>query len=261
MELHAFVICAYGESKYLEECIQSLLRQTIKSRILIATSTPNEFINELGRRYRLEVYINRDGRGIADDWNFAYAQADSKYVTLAHQDDIYEPTYVEIMLNQLQKANKPLIFFSDYGEIRQGRKVKVNLLLRVKRILLTPMRARRLRKYRIIKRGVVAFGNAICCPAVTYVKDSLQYPVFEKHFKSNLDWEVWERISEKEGSFEYCSKVLMYHRIHGESETSALIHDRERNREDYEMLCRFWPQRLAKLYLKVYSKGENSNQV
>ena len=122
MELHAFVICAYGESKYLEECIQSLLCQTIKSRILIATSTPNEFINELGRRYRLEVYINRDGRGIADDWNFAYAQADSKYVTLAHQDDIYEPT---------------------------------------------PMRARRLRKYRIIKRGVVAFGNAICCPAVT----------------------------------------------------------------------------------------------
>lgn len=260
MELHAFVICAYGESKYLEECIQSLLRQTIKSRILIATSTPNEFINELGRRYRLEVYINRDGRGIADDWNFAYAQADSKYVTLAHQDDIYEPTYVEIMLNQLQKANKPLIFFSDYGEIRQGRKVKVNLLLRVKRILLTPMRARRLRKYRIIKRGVVAFGNAICCPAVTYVKDSLQYPVFEKHFKSNLDWEVWERISEKEGSFEYCSKVLMYHRIHGESETSALINSRERMVEDYEMLCRFWPVWMVKKYMRVYRKGENSNK-
>ena len=260
MELHAFVICAYGESKYLEECIQSLLRQTIKSRILIATSTPNEFINELGRRYRLEVYINRDGRGIADDRNFAYAQADSKYVTLAHQDDIYEPTYVEIMLNQLQKANKPLIFFSDYGEIRQGRKVKVNLLLRVKRILLTPMRARRLRKYRIIKRGVVAFGNAICCPAVTYVKDSLQYPVFEKHFKSNLDWEVWERISEKEGSFEYCSKVLMYHRIHGESETSALINSRERMVEDYEMLCRFWPVWMVKKYMRVYRKGENSNK-
>lgn len=260
MELHAFVICAYGESKYLEECIQSLLRQTIKSRILIATSTPNEFINELGRRYRLEVYINRDGRGIADDWNFAYAQADSKYVTLAHQDDIYEPTYVEIMLNQLQKANKPLIFFSDYGEIRQGRKVKVNLLLRVKRLLLTPMRARRLRKYRIIKRGVVAFGNAICCPAVTYVKDSLQYPVFEKHFKSNLDWEVWERISEKEGSFEYCSKVLMYHRIHGESETSALINSRERMVEDYEMLCRFWPVWMVKKYMRVYRKGENSNK-
>lgn len=260
MELHAFVICAYGESKYLEECIQSLLCQTIKSRILIATSTPNEFINELGRRYRLEVYINRDGRGIADDWNFAYAQADSKYVTLAHQDDIYEPTYVEIMLNQLQKANKPLIFFSDYGEIRQGRKVKVNLLLRVKRILLTPMRARRLRKYRIIKRGVVAFGNAICCPAVTYVKDSLQYPVFEKHFKSNLDWEVWERISEKEGSCEYCSKVLMYHRIHGESETSALINSRERMVEDYEMLCRFWPVWMVKKYMRVYRKGENSNK-
>ena len=261
MELHTFVICAYGESKYLEACIKSLLKQTVKSRILITTSTPNDFVEKLGKRYHLEVRINREGKGIADDWNFAYAQADSQYVTLAHQDDIYEPAYTETMLRQLQKAKEPLIFFSDYGEIRKERKIKANFLLRIKRILLVPVRFRSMRKYRFAKRGVVAFGNAICCPAVTYVKGNLPCLVFEKHFKSNLDWEVWEKISNCEGSFEYCNEVLMYHRIHGESETSALINSRERVGEDYEMLCRFWPEWMVKWYMKGYGKGIESNRV
>ena len=40
MNDHTFAICAYKESPYLEECIKSLKNQTIKSNILIATSTP-----------------------------------------------------------------------------------------------------------------------------------------------------------------------------------------------------------------------------
>lgn len=260
MELHTFVICAYGASKYLEECICSLLEQTVKSRILIATSTPNELINKLGRQYHLKVCINREGKGIADDWNFAYDQADSKYVTLAHQDDVYEPDYTETMLAHLKNADRPLIFFSNYGEIRQRHKIKANPLLRIKRIMLMPLCNKKMRKYRMIKRGSVALGNPICCPAVTYVKENMQCPVFEKRFKSNLDWEAWERISNKEGSFEYCNKVLMYHRIHEGSETSVLINNRERVREDYEMLRRFWPGWVAKIYMKIYVKGTDSNQ-
>lgn len=261
MEMHTFVICAYRESKYLEECIQSLLNQSFKSRILIATSTPNNFIDELGKRYHLEIRVNREGKCIADDWNFAYRQADSKYVTLAHQDDIYEPDYVKYMSMQLEKSSKPLIFFSNYGEIREGSKVKSNQLLRMKRLMLVPIYFSKLRNRKIVKRGILSFGNPICCPSVTYVKDNMPYPVFEDHFKSNLDWEAWEKASNREGSFEFCSKILMYHRIHGESETSALINDKERNKEDYEMLCRFWPPRIAKICHKVYSKGEDSNKI
>ena len=41
---HTFVICAYKESKYLEDCIKSLKAQEVKSDIKIATSTPNEYI-------------------------------------------------------------------------------------------------------------------------------------------------------------------------------------------------------------------------
>ncbi len=54
---HTFAICAYGESPFLRECIESLLGQTIKTRIIMASSTDNwrrntgsPCISTMGRR-------------------------------------------------------------------------------------------------------------------------------------------------------------------------------------------------------------------
>ena len=41
MKTHTFAICAYKESKYLEECIRSLKKQTVETNIILVTSTPN----------------------------------------------------------------------------------------------------------------------------------------------------------------------------------------------------------------------------
>ena len=55
---HTFVICAYKESPYLEECIQSLMNQRIKSNVIITTSTPNVYIERLAEKYQIPVKIN-----------------------------------------------------------------------------------------------------------------------------------------------------------------------------------------------------------
>ena len=111
---HTFVVCAYKESAYLKECVQSLVQQTVKSKILIATSTPNELIQSVASEYSLPIYVNEGEKGIAGDWNFAMSLADTEYVTLAHQDDVYEPTYAEEVLRAAQKAKKPIIAFTEY---------------------------------------------------------------------------------------------------------------------------------------------------
>ena len=54
---HILVLCAYKESKYLEDCIVSLKNQTLEAPIIISTSTPNEHILGLAeskkKAYRL----------------------------------------------------------------------------------------------------------------------------------------------------------------------------------------------------------------
>ena len=61
---HTFAICAYKESPYLEECILSLKNQTVKSNIIMATSTPNEWIQGLAEKYEIQVKVGLPKTGI-----------------------------------------------------------------------------------------------------------------------------------------------------------------------------------------------------
>lgn len=117
---HTFAICAYKESQYLEECIFSVKRQNIRSHLFIATSTPNDYIQQMAKKHQIPLYIREGKSDIADDWNFAYRQAKTKLVTITHQDDVYCENYLEDVLQAVNAAVNPLIAFGDYGEIRGG---------------------------------------------------------------------------------------------------------------------------------------------
>lgn len=260
-ENHTFVVCAYKKSNYLEEVLLSVINQSVQSNILIATSTPNDYIRNLAKKYQLPLYVNTGEIGIANDWNFAYRQANTPLITICHQDDIYENMYLERVLEYFNKSKHPLICFSDYSEIREGKKMADNSLLKIKRMLLFPLRFRLFWGVKWIRRRSLSLGNAICCPAVTFFEPNLDNPVFEQVFQSNVDWYAWEKISKKKGDFIYIPQLLMCHRIHEESTTSEVIGDSIRTKEDYIMFCKFWPKWIAKRITKVYQKSEKSNEV
>ena len=54
---HTLVLCAYKESEFLEECLMSLLNQTVKADIVISTSTPNDYINGIASKYNIKVFL------------------------------------------------------------------------------------------------------------------------------------------------------------------------------------------------------------
>ena len=259
--MHTFVICAYKESPYLGECIRSLLGQSVKSRILMVTSTPNDSIRRTAEKYNIPLIINEGEGGIVQDWNFAYKQADTPYVTIAHQDDVYFPEYTEQMLGQMKKEKRPLIWFSDYAEIRNGKIVRKNKLLQTKRLMLIPLRFRAFWKSRFIRRRVLSFGCPICCPSVTFARENLPKTVFQVGFRSAEDWQAWERLSKLKGSFIYNKGIFVGHRIHQDSETSHILQDNQRQKEDYTMFCKFWPKWIARILTKAYSESEKSNEL
>lgn len=261
---HAFAVCAYGKSDYLEDCIASLEKQSSSSSIIICTATPSDFLTEIAQRHHLPLLINKGPHGIAEDWNFAYAQADAPLVTLAHQDDVYDPDYLKRILDGLNGVEKPLIAFTDYYELRNGGKViaKDSKILRVKELAMRPLRFVAFQKSRWIRRRILSICNPICCPSVTYVKNNLPSVPFESRFASNVDWQAWERLSRLDGYFCYIHQSLMGHRIHRESTTTKVIGDSNgRSDEDLEMYLQFWPRWIAVLINKLYSSGQDSNKL
>ena len=256
---HTFVICAYQESQYLEECIQSLLSQTVKSTVILATSTPSDFIFNLCDMYSIPVFINKGEKGIAGDWNFALSCADTELITIAHQDDIYEQSYTEEMLKCMNRVKYPVLFSSDYSELRNGGKVRNNRLLQIKKVMRFPMWL--LPGSIAARRLMLSFGDPICCPSVTYVRSMINRHPFCSGLLASLDWQQWEALSKEKGSFAYCNSPLMAHRIHEESETSRVISKYSRTEEDFAMYRKFWPEPVARLLAKLYSASEKSNTI
>lgn len=261
MKNHTFAICAYKESEYLEDCILSLKKQTVESEIILATSTPNDHINFLAEKYNLPLFVNKGESGITQDWNYALSHVSTKYATIAHQDDTYEPDYAQKILKEMEAEKEPLIAFSDYYELRNGKKVFDTKLLKIKRILLAPLKMRRFRNSIFVRRRTLSLGDAICCPSVCFCLENVKRPIFNNKYRSCEDWEAWEIISKRRGAFVYIAEPLMAHRIHEESATTEIIKDNARVMENYEMYCKFWPTWFAKIINRMYTKSEKSNQL
>ena len=102
--LHTFVVLAYKESEYLEECIKSVLNQSYKSNVVIATTTDNKYIRNLAKKYSLEVILGKHTT-IGGDFDFARTCVNSKLITIAHQDDVYDRDYASNIVKYYNKYN------------------------------------------------------------------------------------------------------------------------------------------------------------
>lgn len=260
---HAFCIPAFGEAPFLEKCIESLLAQTARvSSILVCTSTPNERILGAATRFGLEVRTNPAGGGIAPDWNFALTSSDAELVTIAHQDDLFAPNYVSRMLHAFNSHPDAVIAFSDYQEHDPDGPREANLNHRVKRMLTHfAFLGREAIRSPLDKRRLLCLGNPICCPSVVINRARVPDFRFASHFRTNLDWDAWLCLADKPGAFVQVPEPLISKGIHPKSETSVTIADSSREREDRQMLERFWPRPLAAVLMKAYRLSYRGNRV
>lgn len=255
-ENHTFVICAYGESEFLEACIDSLKNQTIKSKLILYTSTPSDSISKLCQKNNIPVFTGIGG-SIGKDWNNALSFVETDYATIAHQDDVYLPTYAEEIMNLFNNNKDGLIAYSAYREWKDGDVIPLNTNLKIKSLMLGTMNI--FKGSNFWRRRVMSVGNPICCPAVTYNLKKLVNFSFNEEMKVSLDWLAWYDISGYKGKFLYTKKELMWHRIHDESETSNMISDNTRTKEDVIMFNKFWPKPIANFIMKFYAKSQETN--
>lgn len=253
---HTFAIPAYKESPHLQDCIDSLKKQAVLSEIILCTSTPSAFLEDIARKNNLQLFINPKAAGIVSDWNFALNMIKTKYATLAHQDDIYHPEYTENIIQLAETKKDALIVFSNYDEILHSgntiliRKNSKNFF--IKNLLL--------KLFSKNKKRLLAFGNPIGCPTVTFHKKNIGDFKFDANFSIDMDWKAWCDLAQKEGSFVWAQKTLVSHRIYPESETSNGLTENRRQREDLEMFKLLWPNYIASLFGKIYTLSYKNNK-
>ncbi len=260
---HAFAIPAYGDSPHLPACIESILGQSLQPvTILLGTSTPSPYLEGIAARYRLRLHLNARRADIATDWNFVMRMCASNFVTVAHQDDVYEPDYTAAMRSLLLQYPHCLLGFCDYREHTNSGPRADNLNLKVKRLLCErAFRGAAAVASRRRKRRLLNLGNPVCCPSVMLNRAALPDFEFSTELKTNLDWDAWLRLADQPGEFVYCRQKLVSKRVHPQSETSETIASRVRQNEDRQMFARMWPAPIGVLLSTIYALGYRSNEV
>jgi len=256
--MHTFVIPVYKQSPYLEQCIQSLLNQTVKSAIILTTSTPTDFSKQVAEKYGFAYFVNENG-GIANDWNFALSKAPTPWATIAHQDDIYEPDFTNELLKSANSGT--LIAFTDYEDLVDGKTRKSNLNSFVKKALLFPFIFKKNTRSTLLKKSILIFGDPICCPSVSFNLDALGNFRFSSEFTVALDWYAWYQLAKKSGAFCFINKKLMKHRIHAESETTLKLSEGKRRQEELQMFKMIWGNKIAHVFSWIYTLGYADNKL
>ncbi len=252
---HTFAICAYKDSPYLEKCIKSIKKQAYKSKIIIITSTPDSYIKNLASKYKIKFFINNEKKGLANDWNFAYRKADTRLVTIAHQDDIYLKDYTENIIKYKNKYKDAALLMTSSRTIKENKLIKNGQIENIKAILRLVLKINIFNHLPILKRLSISFGNPIICPSCCYDKNLCTYPLFNEKYKFVTDWEALLRLSNNKYRWVYIDKALIYYRVHALSTTKLCLEDNTRQKEEKIIFEALWNKSIAKLLLKLYRRS------
>jgi hypothetical protein len=252
---HCFVVPAYGDSPFLAACLQSIQSQAVLSRMVITTSTPSSYIDAAAREHAAEVIVNPERNGIAADWNFGLRSSGARFVTLAHQDDVYFPNFLQRTLELFARHPDGALCFTGYQEIDDQGKAKSSKISRAKHLLEAITLGHREVARGLALRGFLSFGNPLPCSSVTFDLGQLPGFSFSADFDSNLDWEAWWRLYKDGAPLLHAKERLIGRRHNPMTATSRLIRDGVRWREDVLMFRRLWPAPLGDAIAHLYKMG------
>lgn len=114
---YSFVVPIYNVERYLEKCIDSILKQTLNSyEIIIIDDGSPDSSGEIADRYQ-KVYpqkiltVHQENRGLGGARNTGIGYAHGKYIVFVDSDDFVVPNMLEIAEKYFSKYNDDILCF------------------------------------------------------------------------------------------------------------------------------------------------------
>lgn len=106
MVLISVIVPIYGVEKYLNQCVESLVRQTYQNLeiILVDDGSPDNCGNicdEWAKKDTRIKVVHKENGGLSDARNAGFAVATGEYLSFIDSDDYVEPTFIEKLYTAL----------------------------------------------------------------------------------------------------------------------------------------------------------------
>lgn len=128
--LISVIVPIYNVEKYLDRCVQSLLRQTYRyiEIILVDDGSPDscpQLCDEYKKQYNNIVVIHQNNKGLAGARNSGIQKVNGDFITFVDSDDWIAPNYYDYCINKLVEYNAEVIQI-DYSLATDNKIYKTN---------------------------------------------------------------------------------------------------------------------------------------
>ena len=216
------VVPAYQRLRYLQEALRSAIGQTYADFELIvsddgASDEIADYIASLGDP-RLRYRRNQHNLGIAMNNLAAFSEARGKYIASLHDDDIWEPGFLEALVPPLEADDEISVAFCDHhvidGEGRVLPEVEDWIMRTFRRDVLVPGRHQPFLKPAVVNLSIPMVMGAV------FRKSILQDAEYPKRIGGSYDlWLAYLAVKNGQACY-YVPRSLTRYRDHDESGTS-----------------------------------------
>lgn len=118
MVLVSIIIPIYNSEKYLKQCLDSVLNQTLKNiEILCINNGSSDNSVRIVKSYqekdsRFKLFTAKEKQNTGYARNIGLENSSGEYIMLLDSDDWFEPTACEEAYNQIKKNNNEILFFN-----------------------------------------------------------------------------------------------------------------------------------------------------
>ena len=138
MEKISIVVPIYKVEKYLEKCIESILKQTYKNlEIILVNDGSPDSCGEICEKYKQKdnriIVIRQENKGLSGARNTGLSKATGKYICFIDSDDYISKNMIETLYNNLKLTNSDISIcgFSQVGEDEIIEKSKQKGVLKI----------------------------------------------------------------------------------------------------------------------------------
>ena len=115
----SIIIPTYNRSQFLREAVQSAIKQTHRDlEILILDDASPDATADVAAEFagdpRVQYVRHLNNLGIAGNWRAGIKRAQGEFFCLLHDDDTFEPTFVESLLKPMQADPSLIVSFCDH---------------------------------------------------------------------------------------------------------------------------------------------------
>lgn len=107
--LLTIIVPAYNVERYLDECLSSLLNQTVDDhKVIVVNDGSTDSTGKIAKQYaddypEMFTYLEQENQGLGATRNRALSLVDTDYVTFLDSDDFQDCMFVEKLKNELSR--------------------------------------------------------------------------------------------------------------------------------------------------------------